>query len=98
MFFSPHTAYTQYAWYLPSDWKTYSVYIEDDRTESIEEELLKVHKNSVKKMRQRVIDLIPTLTYAHPNATVTGQHLGFKDAVDVALSALSNQLHLLDSS
>uniref|UniRef100_A0A7N2LHD8 Peptidase A1 domain-containing protein n=1 Tax=Quercus lobata TaxID=97700 RepID=A0A7N2LHD8_QUELO len=42
-------------------------------------------------MRQRVIDLIPTLTYAHPNATVTGQHLGFKDAVDVALSALSNQ-------
>lgn len=99
VFFSPHTAYTQYAWYLPSDWKTYSVYIEDGHTaESIEEELLKIHKNTVKKMRQRVIDLIPTLTYAHPNATVTGQHLGFKDAVDVALSALSNQLHLLGSS
>ncbi|KAM3755238.1 hypothetical protein ACB098_02G025600 [Castanea mollissima] len=98
VFFSPHTAYTQYAWYLPSDRKTYSVYIEGDRTESIEEVLLKIDKNTVKKMRERVIDLIPTLTYTHPNATVTDHHLGFKDAVDVALSALSNQLHLLDSS
>ena len=92
VFFSPHTAYTQYAWYLPQNPKTYSVYIDEkgNGSQRIEKELLKIHTETViKRMRERVIDMIPTLTYAHPNAT----HLGFKDAVDVALLALSNQIH-----
>jgi len=38
----------------------------------------------VERMRSAVINLMPRLTYAHPNAT----DLGFQDAVDVALEAL----------
>ncbi|KDP24872.1 hypothetical protein JCGZ_25136 [Jatropha curcas] len=87
VFFSPHTAYTQYSWYLPADGNEYSVYIEGSEIEKrkIEEELVKISKKKVEKMRRRIIELIPSLTYAHPNAT----DVGFEDAIDVAVAALA---------
>ncbi|XP_009788542.1 probable xyloglucan galactosyltransferase GT17 [Nicotiana sylvestris] len=87
VFFSNHTAYSQYQWFLPSDPTTYSVYIDLERNHSIgiEEELLKIPMEEVERMRRTVIQLIPTLTYAHPNST----SYGFRDAVDVALKGLS---------
>ncbi|XP_058103625.1 probable xyloglucan galactosyltransferase GT17 [Magnolia sinica] len=84
VFFSPHTAYTQYEWYLPADRRDYSVYIPEEKAGRIEEELLKIPSDEVARMRNNVIDLIPAVTYAHPNATGTG----FRDAVDVALEQL----------
>lgn len=93
VFFSPHTAYTQYRWFLPEDPRAYSVFIDEKGggSETIEEELLKISEEKLKRMRERVVDAIPRLTYAHPNAS----DVGFKDAVDVALAALSK--HVLKS-
>ncbi|KAI4357075.1 hypothetical protein L6164_001046 [Bauhinia variegata] len=85
--FSPHTAYTQYAWYFPEDAERYSVYMDEkgDGRKRIEEELLKISSEKVEKM----ITLIPRITYAHPNVS----DAGFKDAVDVALIQLSKLVH-----
>jgi hypothetical protein len=96
VFFSRHTAYTQYAWFLPEDPSTYSVYIDDkgSGSERIEEELLKIPREKARRMRERVVDAIPRLTYAHPNAS----DVGFKDAVDVALAALSKQVLAINAS
>jgi hypothetical protein len=86
--------YTQYEWFFPAgDAREYSVYIDENalktgngskRVVSIEEELFKIEREQVERMRSAVINLMPRLTYAHPNAT----DLGFQDAVDVALEAL----------
>ncbi|KAK3034831.1 hypothetical protein RJ639_033736 [Escallonia herrerae] len=97
VFFSPHTAYTQYTWYLPTDPNSFSVYIEDKggrnssntKSMDIEQELVKIPKDKVETMRKRVIDLIPTLTYMHPNST---EDFGFRDIIDVALASLSKHV------
>ncbi|KAK9283725.1 hypothetical protein L1049_011975 [Liquidambar formosana] len=89
VFFSRHTAYTQYAWFFPADPSAYSVYIEGNATRRIEEVLLKIPTETVQRMRSRVIDMIPTITYAHPNKSDSQ----FRDAVDVALAALSKHVH-----
>lgn len=90
VFFSPHTAYSQYAWFLPEDASTYSVFIDEksEASKRIEEELLKIPRDRIEKMRENVIGLIPRLTYAHPNAT----DVGFLDAVDVAIAALAKHV------
>ncbi|XP_058095359.1 probable xyloglucan galactosyltransferase GT17 [Magnolia sinica] len=88
VFFSPHTAYTQYEWYLPSDHEEYSVYIAEEKAGQIEEELLKIPADKVERMRATVIDLIPRLTYAHPNTT----DAWLLDAVDVALERLAKHV------
>ncbi|XWS40420.1 hypothetical protein CRYUN_Cryun18bG0139500 [Craigia yunnanensis] len=92
VFFSRHTAYTQYAWFLPVEESKYSVYMDEqgDESKSIEEELLKISKEEVERMRTTVIDMIPRLTYAHPNAS--NSDLGFEDVVDVALEALAQHV------
>lgn len=53
----------------------------------IEQELLRISESEVVQMRETVIDLIPSVTYAHPNAT----NYDLPDAVDVALEALAKQ-------
>ncbi|KAL5556027.1 hypothetical protein UlMin_038263 [Ulmus minor] len=90
VFFSPHTAYTQYAWFLPGEAKEYSVFIDEksEASKRIEEELLKIPNEEKVRMRENVINLIPRLTYAHPNAS----DVGFLDAVDVALAALDEHV------
>lgn len=89
VFFSQHTAYTQYAWYFPEERSSYSVYIDEKEAvgeKRIEEVLMGISSEEVKRMREVVIGLIPRVTYAHPNAS---SDVGFKDAVDVALERLS---------
>ncbi|CAA7058162.1 unnamed protein product [Microthlaspi erraticum] len=88
VFFSPHTMYTQYKWYLPDEKRSYSVFMDEKNNTQIEQELLKISESEVVQMRERVIGLIPRLTYAHPNAT----NYDLPDAVDVALHALAKQV------
>ncbi|VVA94287.1 unnamed protein product [Arabis nemorensis] len=87
VFFSPHTMYTQYMWYLPDDRRSYSVFMDNKNSTQIEHELSRISESDVVKMRETVINLIPRLTYAHPNAT----NYDLPDAVDVALEALAKQ-------
>lgn len=96
VFFSEHTAYTQYKWYFPVRREEWSVFIEPDRWGSIEEELNRIDKDRVEKMREKVIEMIPLVTYAHPNASFG--ELGFEDAVDVALMELTKHVNTLASN
>ncbi|XAR53217.1 hypothetical protein NMG60_11021681 [Bertholletia excelsa] len=70
VFFSPHTAYSQYEWYLPAERESYSVLIEtEEEKKRIEEVLLRIPRERVERMRRQVIGLISKITYFHPNAT-----------------------------
>ncbi|XP_059655184.1 probable xyloglucan galactosyltransferase GT17 [Cornus florida] len=106
VFFSEHTAYSQYTWYLPGDPTTYSVYMGGGDTDSandgnarvdtdIEEELLKIPSDTVQIMRTTVIEMIPTLTYKNPNSSID---YGFPDSIDVALAALMSRLRDVTTS
>lgn len=91
VFFSPHTAYTQYAWYFPEKKSDYSVFIDEKEAvgkKKIEKVLMGISSEEVERMREVVINLIPSVTYAHPNAS----EVGFKDAVDVVLQRLSRNV------
>ncbi|ERN20551.1 hypothetical protein AMTR_s00068p00206630 [Amborella trichopoda] len=88
VFFSPHTAYTQYQWYLPEQIGGYSVYIPPEKVGRIEEQLMRIPKARVARMRSTVIDLIPRITYARPDAGDPG----FQDAIDVVLSRLARRV------
>ncbi|GKV32100.1 hypothetical protein SLEP1_g40728 [Rubroshorea leprosula] len=94
VFFSPHMAYTQYGWFLPEEKEEYSVYMDEKEVTGgkriIEEELMRIPAEKVERMRSTVINMIPRVTYSHPNAS-SGE-LGFKDAVDVALDALAKHV------
>ena len=79
-------------WYLPQDAEEYSVYINGENgnaTRRIEDELMNIPTERVERMRKKVIDLIPRVTYKHPNASDDGE---FEDAVDVAVAALANHV------
>lgn len=61
--------------------------MDEKNSTRIEHELLKISESEVVQMRETVINMIPSLTYAHPNAT----NYDLPDAVDVALEALAKQ-------
>ncbi|KAM1483794.1 hypothetical protein TB2_035054 [Malus domestica] len=92
VFFHPGSAYTQYTWHLPKDYTRYSVFIPEDdirkRNVSIEETLSRITPEQVKKMREEVISLIPSLIYADPRSK-----LGiFRDAFDVSVQAVIDKV------
>ncbi|CAO2200715.1 unnamed protein product [Urochloa humidicola] len=88
VFFHTATAYKQYRWYLPKDHLNYSVYIPGDDVRrcnvSIEAVLRSIPPDTVERMREEVIKLIPRLLYADPRARLET----IKDAVDVAVEAV----------
>ncbi|CAL9044230.1 probable xyloglucan galactosyltransferase GT17 [Musa acuminata AAA Group] len=90
VFFSEHTAHTQYRWYLPSRPGDWSVMLEQSQRNQIEDELARIPRAEVGRMREVVIGLIPRMTYAHPDANRS--QLGFRDAVDVALVELTRRV------
>lgn len=77
----------QYQWFLPKEPGSYSVYIDRNEVKngtSIKDVLERFSKEDVRRMRERVIDLIPNLVYAKsPNGLET-----YKDAFDVALDGV----------
>uniref|UniRef100_A0A6V7QWV8 Exostosin GT47 domain-containing protein n=1 Tax=Ananas comosus var. bracteatus TaxID=296719 RepID=A0A6V7QWV8_ANACO len=91
VFFSKHTAYTQYAWYAPGRAEEWSVFLGPERRGRIEEELSRIPKDAVARMREVVIGMIPRVTYAHPNAS-WAEGRRFRDAVDVALAELTKRV------
>uniref|UniRef100_A0ACD5VDX3 Uncharacterized protein n=1 Tax=Avena sativa TaxID=4498 RepID=A0ACD5VDX3_AVESA len=85
VFLHPISAYVQYTWYLPRDYRTYSVFIPQrdvlDRNASIEEVLTRIPPAKVAQMREEVIRLIPTVMYRDPAA----KGMKIKDAFDIAV-------------
>ncbi|KAF7027023.1 hypothetical protein CFC21_039094 [Triticum aestivum] len=91
VFFHPVSAYLQYTWHLPRDYRSYSVFIpagDVGRNASIEEVLSKIPSEKVARMREQVIRLIPTVMYRDPAA----KGVTFKDAVDVALERVIHRV------
>ncbi|PKI41109.1 hypothetical protein CRG98_038637 [Punica granatum] len=92
VFFHPGSAYTQYTWHLPKDYMRYSVFIPEDdirkRNVSIEERLKQIPPEQVNKMREEVINLIPSLIYADPRSKLET----LKDAFDVAVQAVIDKV------
>ncbi|KAM0862665.1 hypothetical protein ACQ4PT_045126 [Festuca glaucescens] len=92
VFFHPVSAYLQYMWHLPRDYRSYSVFIlRDDlvgRNLSIEEVLRKIPSEKVARMREEVIRLIPTVMYRDPAA----KGMQFKDAFDVAIGRVIDRV------
>ncbi|KAK1598136.1 hypothetical protein QYE76_017558 [Lolium multiflorum] len=88
VFFHPISAYLQYIWHLPRDYRTYSVLINhgdvENKNASIEEVLAKIPPAKVAQMREQVIRLIPSVMYRDPAA----KGVTFKDAFDIAVDAV----------
>ncbi|KAF6137811.1 hypothetical protein GIB67_040519 [Kingdonia uniflora] len=88
VFFHPGSAYVQYGWHLPQDYKKYSVLIPEDKirdgTISIETELQKIPREEVRAMRETVISLIPKLIYADPRSKLET----LEDAFDIAVKGV----------
>ncbi|KAJ4747853.1 Exostosin family protein [Rhynchospora pubera] len=89
VFFTPHSAYTQYKWYLPNNYSEYSVYIRDDEVRegrvSIEEVLLKYNEEEIGNMKEKVVSTIPTLIYKDPSYKLESVRDAFDMAVDGVL-------------
>ncbi|KAK1412637.1 hypothetical protein QVD17_34044 [Tagetes erecta] len=87
VFFHPGSFYTQYTWHLPKNYTKYSVFIPEDdirRNVSIEQRLRQIDPNTIDKMREEVINLIPRLIYADPRSKLETT----KDAFDVSVDAI----------
>ncbi|XP_062209855.1 xyloglucan galactosyltransferase KATAMARI1 homolog [Phragmites australis] len=88
VFFHPGSAYKQYRWHLPKDHLKYSVFIPDvdvrERNVSIEAVLRAIPPATVRRMREEVIRLIPSVIYADPRSKLET----VKDAFDVAVEGI----------
>ncbi|KAH7278087.1 hypothetical protein KP509_38G023700 [Ceratopteris richardii] len=85
--FHNDTAYSQYKWHLPAETQHWSVYINEDEIRGgaqVEAFLLQYTQETIEKMRDAVIDMIPRTLYAGFSATEES-HL---DAVDVSVREL----------
>ncbi|XP_024982000.1 xyloglucan galactosyltransferase MUR3-like [Cynara cardunculus var. scolymus] len=87
VFFHPGSAYTQYTWHLPKNYTKYSVFIPEDdirKNASIEQILSRIPSETIKKMRDEVVNLIPRLIYADPRSKLET----LKDAFDVSVESI----------
>ncbi|XP_021907411.1 probable xyloglucan galactosyltransferase GT12 [Carica papaya] len=86
VFFHPDSAYTQYLWYFPRNNTKYSIFIPEEdinkKGVSIKKVLAQVRKKKVKRMREEVVNMIPSIIYADPSSPL----LNLEDAFDVAVS------------
>ncbi|KAG6493944.1 xyloglucan galactosyltransferase KATAMARI1 homolog [Zingiber officinale] len=85
VFFHPGSAYTQYAWHLPRDYRRYSVFLPEEvvrqGNESIELALRKITVEEVAAMRKEVVGMLPRLVYGDRRRGAAE----FEDAFDVAV-------------
>jgi len=93
VFFTEHSAYTQYKWHLPQNRSSYSVYIPEESVQgagnlSIERHLLSLSGDHVKNMQREVIGLIPSLTYADPRDS----NVDYTDSFNLALEGLLKKI------
>lgn len=93
VFFTEHSAYTQYKWHLPENRSSYSVFIPEKSVQragnlSIEQHLQSLRTDEVESMRREVIRLIPSFTIADPSHS----NVDFTDSFDLALQGVVNKI------
>ncbi|XP_073125568.1 xyloglucan galactosyltransferase XLT2-like [Henckelia pumila] len=85
----------QFEWHLPAAYDKYSVFIDnnDVRNDSsiIKKVLEKYSREEVKKMRDRIIDLVPKFLYSRPNVNLGKYVDAFDITMDEVLIRFSRQ-------
>lgn len=93
VFFRNDSAYEQYTWHLPSDPETYSVFIEEERLVNstkplkIEDVLNSYSQQKIKKMRKKIVEILPSLLYMN-FADKDGGENSTKDAFDLSIEGM----------
>ncbi|XP_052188496.1 LOW QUALITY PROTEIN: probable xyloglucan galactosyltransferase GT11 [Diospyros lotus] len=97
VFFHPASAYTQYMWHLPRNFRKYSVLIPENEVKagkvSIERELRKMPAAKVAAMREEVIKLIPKVVYADPSFSSRLERV--EDAFDLTVKGVLERVEKL---
>lgn len=91
VFFWKRTAYFQYEWFLPQEPDGYSVFIDRNEVKngtSIRGVLEKISKKDIRRMRRKVIEIIPNIVYAKPSEGIEG----IKDAFDLAVEGVLRRM------
>ncbi|KAL6643137.1 hypothetical protein ACP70R_021318 [Stipagrostis hirtigluma subsp. patula] len=92
VFFHPGTAYVQYVWHLPKNHAEYSVYIPEEdvrKNASVEERLRRIPPETVERMRDTVVGLIPAVTYSDASSRL---ETTMSDAFDLAVAAVIDKV------
>ncbi|GAB4856860.1 hypothetical protein Ancab_014779 [Ancistrocladus abbreviatus] len=94
--FSPFTAYYQYPWHLPEDFRKYSVFIDEEevrrRKVNVVERLTGIPSKEREEMRRYIVyELMPGLVYADPNSKLER----FRDAFSIAMNNLLDRVSTL---
>ncbi|XP_047339876.1 probable xyloglucan galactosyltransferase GT11 [Impatiens glandulifera] len=97
VFFHPASAYTQYLWHLPKNYKKYSVLISegDVKAKKVRIELVlgSMKRSEVIAMREEVIKLIPKVVYKDPRSRLrTGR---VEDAFDLTMKGVLERVERL---
>lgn len=94
VFFHRDTAYTQYTWHLPTDPKSYSVFIDEEelkRGVSIEHVLRSYSQETIEEMRETIVAMIPNLLYFDCRNDGCSS-MNEMDALDVTLQRLLERI------
>ncbi|KAL8531468.1 hypothetical protein ACS0TY_008166 [Phlomoides rotata] len=95
VFFTPGSAYVQYLWHLPKDFRSYSVLIPEgdvkQKRVSIDGVLSRISKTRIAAMRENVIRLIPNVVYADPRSTLEKT----EDAFELTIKGVIERVGML---
>ncbi|CAA7049503.1 unnamed protein product [Microthlaspi erraticum] len=96
VFFSPGSGYNQYKWYFPKDYKKFSVYVPENGmkngTVSLRNVLGRVGKESVLKMRNEVVKMIPKIIYVKPGLVGPEK---IEDAFEIAVGRVLERVTMV---
>ncbi|CAN4095242.1 unnamed protein product [Withania somnifera] len=95
--FDPFTAYYQYPWHLPEDYKKYSVFIDQEDVRNIKvnvvERLMRITAGERENIRRYIIyELLPGLVYGDPSSKLEK----FQDAFSITMNNLLERLTRLE--
>lgn len=99
--FHKDTAETQYTWHLPPELNTYSVFIPEDcimnGTCIVKDILMQIRPSQVRKMREKLISMIPSVVYRDPSAASLSRTV-MSDAFDLAIEGMRRKVDLLKAA
>ncbi|GMI92155.1 hypothetical protein HRI_002884800 [Hibiscus trionum] len=92
VFFHPGSAYVQYIWHFPKDYRKYSVFIPESDVKSgkanIERILQSVSRERRAAMRDEIINMIPSVIYTDPSSRLRK----VEDAFDLTVKGVLDRI------
>ncbi|KAH7431254.1 hypothetical protein KP509_08G039400 [Ceratopteris richardii] len=97
VFFWHRSAYMQYKWHLPDEPGSYSVFISKHAIRNgtqIEDVLMAIPPEKVRRMREVVISMIPRIVYAASSLAMKHHQDAFDVSVEGVMRRFKEELHL----